>query len=187
MPASETTVSLQEKKLKMKVLSEQANFNPDEVKTLMKTTYYSQRKAINKGTNLSVLMEEWPFLFQEVGMTVHFQELSGVSLKETFVTCVEKKGKRLLDFMRTICAEKSKQVLQVVTKLKILRGQLEGCSEDIIDMVLLLPSFFNEKEENLFHYVEDTCLLGEVQVESLPVTPCIIVCGKLILRFNDGT
>lgn len=94
-------------------------------------------------------------MFQEVGMTVHFQELTGVSLKETFLTSVEKKGKQLLDFMRTICAEKSKQVLRVVTKLKILRGQLEGCSEDVIDMVLLLLSYFNEKEENLFHYGED--------------------------------
>ncbi|CAL8295825.1 unnamed protein product [Merluccius merluccius] len=44
-------------------------------------------------------------------------------------------------------------------------------------MVLLLLSHFNEKEENLFHYMEDTCLAEEVQVENLPVTPCIIVCG----------
>ncbi|KAG7472946.1 hypothetical protein JOB18_012117 [Solea senegalensis] len=42
MPMSEITDSQQEKKLKMKVLIEQANFSPDEVKTLMKSTYYSQ-------------------------------------------------------------------------------------------------------------------------------------------------
>ncbi|KAL6459489.1 hypothetical protein MHYP_G00329610 [Metynnis hypsauchen] len=44
-------------------------------------------------------------------------------------------------------------------------------------MVLLLLSYFEEKEETLLHYVEETCLAREVQVESLPVTPCIIVCG----------
>ncbi|XP_041955057.1 uncharacterized protein LOC121713999 [Alosa sapidissima] len=44
-------------------------------------------------------------------------------------------------------------------------------------MVLLLLSYFNEKEENLFHYVKETCLANEVHVEGLPVTPCIIVCG----------
>ncbi|KAK0140165.1 hypothetical protein N1851_022919 [Merluccius polli] len=153
------------------------SFSPDEVKTLMKSTYYSQRKETNQGTDLQILMEEWPFLFQEIGMAIHFQELTGVALKETFLASVEKKGKRLLDFMQTICADKSKQVLQAVKKLKILRGQLEGCSEDVKDMVLLLLSYFNEKEENLFHYVEDTCLAEEVQVENLPVTPCIIVCG----------
>lgn len=80
--------------------------------------------------------------------------------------------------MRTIYADKSKRLLQAVTKLKFLRGQLEGCSEDVKDMVFLLLSYFDEKEENLFHYVEQTCLAKEVQVESLPVTPSIIVCGK---------
>ncbi|KAK2885101.1 hypothetical protein Q8A73_021575 [Channa argus] len=177
MPVSETPESQQEKKENMKVLSEQNNFSPDEVRALMKCTYYSQRKDIIKGTALQSLMEEWPFLFHEIGMTVHFQELTGVSLKETFLTSVEKKGKHLLDFMRTTCAEKSKRILQLVTKLKILRGQLEGCSEDIKDMVLLLLCYFDEKEETLFHYAEETCLAKEVDVERLPVTPCIIVCG----------
>lgn len=54
---------------------------------------------------------------------------------------------------------------------------MEGCSEDVKDMVHLLLSYFDEKEENLFHYVEESCLADEVVVESLPVTPCIIVCG----------
>lgn len=108
-------------------------------------------------------------MFEEIGMTVHFHELIEIFLKETFLTNVEKKGK-LLDFMRTSCADKSRR--------EILRGQLEGCSEDVKDKVLLLLSYFDEKEENLFHYVEQTCLAKEVQVESLAVTPCIIVCGK---------
>ncbi|XP_071330210.1 uncharacterized protein [Trachinotus anak] len=177
MPVSERPESQQEKKDKMKVLSEQTDFSPDEVKTLMKCTYYSQRRDINKGTELQSLLEEWPFLFQEIGMTVHFQELTGVSLKETFLTSIEKKGKRLLDFMRTVCAEKSKRILQAVTKLDILRGQLEGCSEDVKDMVLLLLPYFDDKEENLFHYVDQTCVAKDVPVERLPVNPCIVVCG----------
>ncbi|XP_034463231.1 uncharacterized protein LOC117774714 [Hippoglossus hippoglossus] len=176
MPVSETPKSLQEKRDKMKVLSEQTNFSPEEVETLMKCTYYSQRKVVNMGKDLHSLLEEWPFLFHDIGMMVHFQELTGASLRETFICSVEKKGKRLLDFMRTICAGKCKRVLEAVTKLKILREQLKGCSEDVKDMVLLL-AYFDEKEENLFHYVEETCLAREVQVESLPVTPCIIVCG----------
>ncbi|XP_066516661.1 uncharacterized protein [Hoplias malabaricus] len=177
MPVSETPESQQDKKDKMKMLSEQTNFSPDEVKTLMKCTYYSQRKDIIKGTELQSLMEDWPFLFQEIGMTVHFQELTGVSLKDTFLNIVETKGKRLLDFMRTIFSDKKKQVMQTVIKLKFLRGQLEGCSEDVKDMVLLLLSYFEEKEETLLHYVEGTCLPQDVLPESLLVTPCIIICG----------
>lgn len=183
MPVSETLESQQEKKDQMKVLSEQATFSPEEVKPLMKCTYFSQRKAINSGTDLQSLIEEWPFLFKEIGMMVHFHELTGVSLKETFFS--KENGKRVLEFMRDIGADRSKQVLQAVTKLKIQRGQLEGCSEDVKDLVLLLLSYFNEKEEDLFYYVEETCMAKEVQVESLPVTPCLIVCGKLTC-FAEG-
>ena len=185
MPVSETPKSPQEKRDKMKVLSEQTNVSPEEVETLMKCTYYSQRKDVNDGKDLHSLLEEWPFLFHDIGMTVHFKELTGVSLTEIFISSVEKKGKRLLDFMRTICAGKCKRVLVAVTKLEILRGQLKGCSEDVKDMVLLLLAYFDEKEENLFHYIDETCLAREVQLESLPVTPCIIVCGKLIFSFVE--
>lgn len=67
-----------------------------------------------------------------------------------------KKNKQLLDFISTVCADKSKRVLQAGTKLKILSGQSNGCSEDIITMVLLILIYFDEKEEILFHYVDDT-------------------------------
>ena len=184
LPVSETAETQQKKKDEMKMLSEQLNPSPDEVRSLMKSTYYSQRKEINKGTDLQTLLEEWPFLFQEIGMGVHFEELTGVPLKETFLSNVEKKGDRLLNFMRTVCADKSKKFLQLVTNLQVLRGRKEGCSEDLKDMLLLLLCYFDEKEENLFHYVEETCLPKEVHVESLPVTPCIIVCGKTILSFT---
>ncbi|KAG7455529.1 hypothetical protein MATL_G00257680 [Megalops atlanticus] len=89
MPVSETPESQQEKKVCSLSTFILSNFSPAEVKTLMKCTYYSQHKEINKGTDLQSLMEEWPFLFQEIGMTV--QELTGVSLKETFLTSVEKR------------------------------------------------------------------------------------------------
>ena len=182
MPVSETQKSVQEKRDKIKVLSEQTNFSPEEVETLMKCTYYSQHKDVNDRKDLHSLLEEWPFLFYDIGMTVHFQELTGLSLREIFICSVEGKGKRLLDFMRTICAGKCKRVLVAVTKLEILRGQLKGCSEDVKDMVLFL-AYFDGKEENLFHYIEETCLAWEVQLASLPVTPCIIVCGQLIFSF----
>lgn len=45
-------------------------------------------------------------------------------------------------------------------------------------MVLLLLAYFDEKEEIMFHYVEDSCLVEDVEVDKLLATPCIIVCGK---------
>lgn len=64
LPVSETAETQQKKKDEMKMLSEQLNPSHDEVRSLMKSTYYSQRKEINKGTDLQTLLEEWPFLFQ---------------------------------------------------------------------------------------------------------------------------
>ncbi|CAI5636064.1 unnamed protein product [Oreochromis niloticus] len=45
-------------------------------------------------------------------------------------------------------------------------------------MVLLLLSYFEEKEESVLFCVEDTCLADEVQLEQVPLTPTIIVCGQ---------
>ena len=175
MPVSETPKSLQEKRDRMKVLSKQTNFSPEVVETLMKCTYYSQSKDVNRGKDLHSLLEEWSLLFQDIDMTVQFEELTGLSVREIFIGSVEKKGKRLLDFMRTICADKCKWVLQAVTKLI---GQLEICKDDLKDVVLLLLAYFGGEKKNLFQYVEETCRARDVQVESVHVTPYIIVCGK---------
>ncbi|XP_038157392.1 uncharacterized protein LOC119794107 [Cyprinodon tularosa] len=177
MPIQETAETQKEKKVKLKMLSEENNLNSDEIRDLMQRTYYTQRKEINQGKDLQIMVKEWPFLFQEIGMTIHFQELTGVNLLETFHKNLEKKGKRLLDYLRTVSAHKIKRVLQTVRNLDILRGQVQGCSEELKDLVLLLLSHFNDKEETLFHYVDETCLAGEVKVDNLPVTPCLIVCG----------
>lgn len=114
MPVTETTESQKETKEKLKKLRRETSVSLDEVENLMKHTYYSQGKDINKGEKLQSLLEEWPFLFQEVRMAAHFHELTVVSLKETFL----------------------------------------NSSEDVKDLLL---SYFDEKEENLFHYVEETC------------------------------
>lgn len=58
LPVSETLETQQEKKEHMKILSEQTSFSHEEVKTLMKCTYYSQRKAINSGADMQTLKEE---------------------------------------------------------------------------------------------------------------------------------
>lgn len=80
---------------------------------------------------------------------------------------MEKKGKRLLNILKTTCPDKNKRVLEGVLKPRMQRGQLKGCSEDMKDTMLLLLSYFDEKEETLFHYVDETCMTKEVQVESL--------------------
>ena len=81
--------------------------------------------------------------------------------------------------MNTVGVNKNKKCLQAVTKIQVMRGELSGCSEDVKDLVLLLLSYFDEKEDVMFCYVEDTCLAGELQMDQVRLTPTIVVCGKL--------
>ena len=154
------------------------NYTAEDVKELVKSTYYMQRKDINKGTGIEKLCQEWPFLFHEAGMEGHFQHLTGVNLIETFFANVDKKGRCLLNFLKTVSAQKHKQVLDSLLKLQTERSQSSGCSEELTEMVLLLLAHFGEKEEHLFHYVEKTSRAEEDQMEKVPATPCLIVCGK---------
>lgn len=154
------------------------NSNSDDVKELIKSTYFTQRKEINNGASIKNLSQDWPFLFKEVGMAAHFQELTGVSLIDSFLANVDKKGPRLLNFFKHIDAQKHKRVLDSLLMIQTDRGQSTGCSKEVIQMVRLLLAHFGEKEEHMFHFIEKTTLAEEVWMESVPPTPCLIVCGK---------
>ncbi|XP_062393553.1 uncharacterized protein LOC134081549 isoform X2 [Sardina pilchardus] len=177
LPLGETDDSQQRNKEKLKTLSLQTDPNPDEVKRLMRSTFYSQRKQVNQGKDIRHLLEEWPFWFDEIGMSVHFTELTGADLKETFIRNVEMKGKRLLNYLRTVGVKKSK-FLPALMKFRLMRGELTGCTEDAKELVLLLLSYFDEKEDLMFCYVEESCQAEELQMTQVPLTPTIVVCGQ---------
>ena len=101
LPLGETEESQQEKKEKLRVMSKQTDANPEEVKLRMKSTFYTQRKQVNQGKNIKSLLQEWPFWFDDLGMAVHFKELTGSELQETFTRNLDLKGKRLLNYMNT--------------------------------------------------------------------------------------
>lgn len=178
LPIEETQESQQQKMEKLKVMFQHCNVNPEEVKCLMKSTFYTQRQHVNQGKSIKCLREEWPFMFDELGMSVHFKELTGIDLKETFTRNLDLKGKRLLDYMTTVCVNKSKKFTQNYARLQRLRGPQSGSSDDVIEMLLLLLSYFDEKEESMFYHVEDTRLAEEVPLDQVPLTPTLIVCGK---------
>ncbi|XP_051997600.1 uncharacterized protein LOC127654442 [Xyrauchen texanus] len=124
------------------------------------------------------MREDWPWWFMETGMTTHFQELTGIHLKEDFLKNVDQKGKRLLNYMKTIAANKNKKLCQATAKLEFIRGEHTGSSADVIEMVLLLLAYFDEKEEVMFCYVDETCLAEDVEFAEVALTPTIVVCGQ---------
>ncbi|KAG7462258.1 hypothetical protein JOB18_019490 [Solea senegalensis] len=157
--------------------SSSAAFQTEDVIEHIKSTFYTQCKEINKGTSIETLCREWPFLFIQAGMAEHFQQLTGVSLTGSFHENVDKKGERLLNFLKTGDSRKHKPVLNALLKLQAERNQSSGCSEEVIEMVLLM-AHFGENEAHLFHCVEETSLAKEVQMKDVPLTPCLIVCGS---------
>ncbi|RXN14525.1 Prolyl-tRNA synthetase associated domain-containing 1 [Labeo rohita] len=178
MPLGETAESQQQSRDELKSLSKQNAPNQDVVKQLTRSTFYTQRKEVNNGKEIKYLLEDWPFLFDEIGMAVHFKELTGVSLKETFVRNLDLKGERLLNYLKTVAVNKSKRLVQSFTNIQLMRREHTGPSGDVLEMVLLLLSYFDEKEDVMFTYVEDTCLTEEVQMGQVPLTPTIVVCGQ---------
>lgn len=176
MPVAETVESQKMKKEQMKKMHEDMNYNAEEIKALVVATYFSQRGDINKGVPLKRLRQEWPFLFKEPGMAAHFEELTGLSLIGTFIGNVERKGRRLLEFFRHVIAPKNKKVQDVLMKCHDEEPSF-SCT-GTIEMIILLMTHFAEKDESLFHFVDDTCLAQEIDREKLPPNPCIIVCGK---------
>ena len=48
------------------------------IQLLMKVTYASQHKYIISRPGNESILKDWPFLFQECGMIVHFRELTDV-------------------------------------------------------------------------------------------------------------
>ncbi|XP_048870414.1 uncharacterized protein LOC125742448 [Brienomyrus brachyistius] len=176
MPLGETAESQQQSRDELKSLSKQNAPNQDVVKQLTRSTFYTQRKEVNNGKEIKYLLEDWPFLFDE--MAVHFEELTGVSLKETFVRNLDLKGERLLNYLETVAVNKSKRLVQSFTNIQLMRREHTGPSGDVLEMVLLLLSYFDEKEDVMFTYVEDTCLAEEVQMDQVPLTPTIVVFGQ---------
>ncbi|XP_029706564.1 uncharacterized protein [Takifugu rubripes] len=121
LPLGGTAESQLQQKKKLKMMSLQTDANPEEVKLLMKQTFYTQWKQVNRGGNIKHLLGEWPYLFDELGMAVHFEELTGVQLKAVFLRNLDVKGNRLLHYMKTVCVNKSGKFLQAVTKYQIMR------------------------------------------------------------------
>ncbi|KAK0145281.1 hypothetical protein N1851_015824 [Merluccius polli] len=141
LPLGETAESQQQKKdeLQKLFMGKRREQTPCPLKMLMKSTFYSQRQEVNQGNDVKYLLENWPYWFHEIGMTVHFNELSGVNLKETFLKNVEQKGERLLHLMKTVAMNKSKKFFQAATKLQMM-GEHSGdtCHRDGASSIGLL-------------------------------------------------
>ncbi|XP_060776779.1 uncharacterized protein LOC132886232 [Neoarius graeffei] len=78
----------------------------------------------------------------------------------------------------TVAASKNRNLCQATAKLEVTRGEHTGSSADVVEMVLLLLTYFGEKEEATFCHVDETCLAEEVDFSNVALTPTIVICGQ---------
>lgn len=138
----------------------------------MLATFCTQRSNIISGMETSVLVEEWPYLFEMCGIMVHFKELTGMDVDRE---AVSSKCKRVISYLMS--HEQKSKIEDIIAgmeiaKAKHLNADLPGC-------VMLLLRYFNEELAKMFLVVDETSLPSEV--DQLPSTPCIIVCGMIII------
>ncbi|KAF3836761.1 hypothetical protein F7725_004225 [Dissostichus mawsoni] len=134
------------------------------------------RRFIHRGETLSSkemedLVKEWPFLFQENGIRLHFRELTGVDITLNFDESTETKFKRILRYFQFQQSDPT-NTAEAVLSQTLAGGDETGAA------VLMLLAHFREKQEKMLEAVDDTAIASEVDVKKLPSTPCIVACGN---------
>lgn len=148
------------------------------IENMMRATFFTQRKDIISGTEISDLTKEWPYLFETSGMKTHFKKLTGVDMEDKNIA---NKCARAISFLKS--ADKT-------GKMETIFREMETSSKNVADVNVavflpLLLKYFNE-EEQMFYKVDQTTLPSEVDCAELPSTPCIVVCGMniILLYYN---
>lgn len=117
------------------------------------------------------LIQEWPYLFQVTGMKIHFKELTGVQISESFEGATDNKFQRICEYFQSLPTDRS-------SRLGNLLIQIRSGGDSTCGAVLLLLAHFKDKQEKMFVHVDDTAIASEIDTTKLPETPCIVVCGR---------
>ncbi len=126
----------------------------DTVTEILTDTYPTVRHVINGGTqSVLSIKEDWPFLFEEVGMLHHFEILVGIKLKETLASAFTSKVPRLLQFLDSKQST-NKQLKLKLHELSCAKRQASNTNPEIIGLLGLLSTFFGENTMALVQSVE---------------------------------
>ncbi|XP_026091610.1 uncharacterized protein LOC113064859 [Carassius auratus] len=171
LPANETPDTQISVKQEMKKMKKEQFHDAKIVENMMRATFFTQRKDIINGVETSDLLHEWPYLFETSGMMSHFKELTAIDFEDKTIAS---KCARVVSYFR--CTDKT-------AKMQTIFREMEKSSKNVDDInaagfLQLLLKYFSEREDQMFHKVDQTTLPSEVDCAKLPSTPCIIVCGS---------
>lgn len=170
LPANETPDTQKHVQEEMKKMNRERCQDTNTVENMMRATFFTQRKDIINGVDTSDLMHEWPYLFETAGMMTHFKELTGIDIDDK---AIASKCARVVSYFK--CSDKT-------ANMHTIFREMEKSSKNVDDVsaagfLQLVLSYFSEREDQMFHKVDQTTLSSEVDCANLPCTPCIVVCG----------
>ena len=118
---------------------------------LMQKTYSLQRHDILSGADIGTLQKDWPYLFLLGGLWIHFEELTGIKIREEMETTHFSRVKRILAWMR---AQETREMLRLNMDLKMAKTVAGNDVAELPAAILTAMTFFKEKSEALFQIVE---------------------------------
>ncbi|CAL1297526.1 unnamed protein product, partial [Larinioides sclopetarius] len=173
LPIGESNESQTEKQnqmIKISSVTKPGEELSEQTLTLLKETYYSQRKDINSLKNITFLLNSWPLLFSEKGFFQHFHILTGIYIPELMQNSIQKKASIIINFFKSL--------LHKNNSLKETFQRYEEAESEVSDLeivVSLLLQHFGEKSEAVFTPIDSSVTAKDVEsMLILPSTPCLI-------------
>lgn len=161
LPQGETPDSVELKREEMVKLFSQEGPRAAEcgqVQELMKTTYVSQRYAINKNPPPSIdeLIEQWPFLFTKRHLCDHFNTLTGIDINTRLTESLSTKGKKVLHFFKS---QLQRWKEDVKTVLKDINCAEKGDIDYGVASMVTLMAYYREKQDSLILLADVSMLM----------------------------
>ncbi|XP_057211347.1 uncharacterized protein LOC130567342 [Triplophysa rosa] len=172
LPAGETRELQKIKQEELIQMFKNKDEDSKKMEQLMLETFSSQRRDILSGQKETKdIIREWPFLFHETGMKLHFRQLTGIHIDDCFEESAATKFRRIFRYFQFVQTDPSSRIGSILSQ------RLEGCDETCA-AVLMLLAHFKEQQDKMFFHVDDTAVATDVDTTKLPWTPCIVVCGN---------
>ena len=172
LPDDETEETLRERKQLLDEINSKGEPITEKVNSViqkaMQDTYYLQRKYINAvpSPTMKEIEDEWPFLFQQRSLLMHFKTLTGIPVSIKLSESFASKGERILAYFKHLDAvgTRRKAVHNVAEQMKEAAQQVDN-PDDVKTpgVVLMVMANFKEDPESLFILADVSSLHGSNQ------------------------
>ncbi|GAB1604998.1 uncharacterized protein LOC115220330 [Argonauta hians] len=182
LPPNETKWSLRMKQDLLRSMYN-SNWDTEYVERDMLTTFFFQRKDINNGASIPTLHKDWPFLFEGIGLMVHFKELTSIDMKHIMGDFLSNnKVEMVINFLKSYFLKTNKtdieQILQTAADFKNCSQMKSLVGIELPLMMQLVMVYLVEDIQHLFPLIPLNYTVLDLESANIPETPCLIACGE---------